>query len=215
MNCCSSNDPTGEFFDKESKKFEKKYRKKGLEKITKSLVDGIEELGIKGMTVLDVGAGIGGAHRELLRRGASKAFATELSKEMINRASNFTDSEGFKDKVEYHLGDIVEMNGEIPEIDITMHDKVICCYEHVDALIDKTLSKTKSIYAFIMPRDRLLTKFGFNVFILVAKLLRWDFRPFIHPLQPILDKMQKAGYELKSEARTIIWHARVFQKEPA
>lgn len=214
MNCCSSDNPTGKFFDKESKKFEKKYRKKGLEKITKSLVDGIDELGINGMTVLDVGAGIGGAHRELLRRGALKVFATELSEEMINRARSFTDSEGFKDKVEYHLGDIVEMNGEIPEVDITMHDKVICCYENVDALIDKTLSKTKSIYAFVMPRDRFLSEFVLNFLILISKLLRWDFRPFIHPLQPILDKLQKAGYELKSEARTIVWHARVYQKEP-
>ena len=214
MNCCSNN-PTGEFFDKESKKFAKKYRKKGLEKITKSLVDGIDELGINGMTVLDVGAGIGGAHRELLRRGASKVFATELSEEMINRASSFTDSEGFKDKIEYHLGDIVEMNGEIPEVDITMHDKVICCYENVDALIDKTISKTRSIYAFVMPRDRFLSEFGLNFLILISKLLRWDFRPFIHPLQPILDKLQKAGYELKSEALTIVWHARVFQKEQA
>ena len=215
MNCCSSNNAAGEFFDKESKKFAKKYRKKGLEKITKSLVDGIDELGINGMTVLEVGAGIGGAHRELLRRGASKVFATELSEEMINRARSFTDSEGFKYKVEYHLGDIVEMNGEIPEVDITMHDKVICCYEHVDALIDKTLSKTKSIYAFVMPRDRFLSEFGLNFLILISKLLRWDFRPFIHPLQPILDKLQKAGYELKSEARTIVWHARVYQKEPS
>jgi len=44
-------------------------------------------------------------------------------------------------------------------------------------------------------------------------LLRWDFRPFLHPVQPILDKLESAGYALKSEASTIVWHARVFQKK--
>ncbi|MCH8306422.1 MAG: hypothetical protein IIB94_15015 [Candidatus Marinimicrobia bacterium] len=40
MNCCSAENPAGKFFDKESKKFAKKYRKKGLEKITKLMLEG-------------------------------------------------------------------------------------------------------------------------------------------------------------------------------
>ena len=212
MNCCSSENPAGKFFDKESKKYAKKYRKKGLEKITKMMLEGIEELGIEGKCVLEVGGGVGGAHRKLLHNGASKAYATELSQEMINLASEFTKEENLEDRVEYILGDIVEMNGEVPEVDITLHDKVVCCYEFCDALIDKTLSKTNNIYAFVMPRDRLFVKFGFRFFMMVLKLLRWDFHPFLHPVQPILDKIEAAGFKLKYENTTIIWDARVFEK---
>jgi len=32
MNCCSAENPAGKFFDKEARKWAKKYRKKGLEK---------------------------------------------------------------------------------------------------------------------------------------------------------------------------------------
>lgn len=212
MNCCSSESPAGKFFDKEAKKWAKKYRKKGLEKITKMMLSGIEELGIEGKTVLEVGGGVGGAHRELLRKGASKAYATELSQEMIGVATELSKVEELEEKVEYILGDIVGMNGEVPEVDITMHDKVICCYEFADALIEKTLEKTKNIYAFVMPRDKFRVKIGFTFFKIGSKLFKWDFSPFIHPIQPILDKIENAGFRLKYEKTTFIWKARVYEK---
>ena len=212
MNCCCSENPAGKFFDKESKKFAKKYRKKGLEKITNMMLDGIEELGIDGKTVLEVGCGVGGAHRRLLNNGASKAYATELSQEMINIATDFTSEENLAEKVQYILGDIVEMNGEVPNVDITMHDKVVCCYEFCSELIDKTLSKTNNIYAFVMPRDRFLAKFGFRFLTLISKLLRWDFHPFLHPVRPIIDKIENAGFRLKYENTTFVWEVRVYEK---
>ena len=211
MNCCSEN-PAGKFFDKESKKFIKKYRKKGLEKISRMLVEGIEELGIKDATILDVGCGVGGAHRALLQSGAAKVYATELSEEMLNAARTFNTAEGMTDRVEYILDDIVEMNGEIPEVDITMHDKVVCCYEDADGLLEKTLDKTKNIYGFVMPRNNSITRFGFGFLIFISKLLRWDFHPFYHPEQPILDRIEKAGFRLKIENHTFIWNVRVYQK---
>jgi len=211
MNCCSDN-PAGEFFDKESKKFIKKYRKKGLEKISRMLVDGIEELGIKDATILEVGGGVGGAHRALLRNGASKAYATELSEEMINAAKLFSAEEGMTDRVEFILGDIVEMNGEIPVVDITMHDKVVCCYENAHGLLEKTLDKTKNIYGFVMPRNHTIARIGFGFIILISKLLRWDFHPYFHPEQPILERIENAGFKLKYENHTFIWKVRVYQK---
>jgi len=211
MNCCSKN-PAAKFFDKESKKFSKKYRKKGLEKISRMLVEGIEELGIKDATVLDLGCGVGGAHRALLQSGAAKVYATELSEEMLNAARTFNTAEGMSDRVEYILGDIVEMNGEIPEVDITMHVKVICCYENADGLLEKTLDKTKNIYGFVMPRNNSIARFSFGFLIFISKLLRWDFHPFYHPIQPILDRIEKAGFRLKFEDHTFIWDVRVYQK---
>ena len=211
MNCCPDN-PAAKFFDKESKKFSKKYRKKGLEKISRMLVEGIEELGIKDATILDIGCGVGGAHRALLQSGAAKVYATELSEEMLNAARTFNTAEGMTERVEYILGDIVEMNGEIPEVDITMHDKVVCCYENADGLLEKTLDKTKNIYGFVMPRNNSIARFFFGFLIFISKLLRWDFHPFYHPEQPILDRIEKAGFRLKFENHTFIWNVRVYQK---
>jgi len=212
MNCCYSENPAGKFFDKEVKKWVKKYRKKGIEKITRMMLAGIEELGINGKTILEVGGGVGGAHRKLLRDGAAKAYATELSQEMLIASAEFSKEENLVDKVEYILGDIVEMNGEVPEVDITMHDKVICCYEFSDALLEKTLNKTNNIYAFVMPRDKFRVEIGFRFFKILSKLFKWEFYPFVHPVQPILDKIESAGFKLKYENNTFIWKARVYEK---
>lgn len=212
MNCCCSANPAGKFFDKEAKKWAKKYRKKGLEKITKMMLSGIEELGIDGKTILEIGGGVGGAHRKLLHDGASKVYATELSQEMLTAADDFAKEENLVDKVEYIFGDIVEMNGDVPEVDITMHDKVICCYEFSDALLDYTLNKTKNIYAFVMPRDKFRVEIAFRLLTIISKIFRWEFHPFIHPVQPILDKVESAGFNLRYENTTFIWKARVYEK---
>ena len=212
MNCCCSANPAAKFFDKEAKKWAKKYRKKGLEKITKMMIGGIEELGIDGKTILDVGGGVGGAHRKLLRDGASKAYVSELSQKMLTAAADFAKVEKLEDKVKYILGDIVEMNGEIPEVDITMHDKVICCYEFSDALLDYTLNKTKNIYAFVMPRDKFRIKIAFGLLTIISKIFRWEFHPFVHPVQPILDKIESAGFNIRYENATFMWKARVYEK---
>jgi len=211
MNCCC-NQPTGVFFDKESKKSIKNYRKNGLGKVTKMMIEGIDELGNKDSTILDVGCGVGGAHRELLRKGASKAYATELSEEMLNAARELTIEEGWHDRVEFILGDIVAMNNEIPDVDITIHDKVVCCYEDADALIKKTLDKTKNIYGFIMPRNNLLVRISFGFSIFFSKLLRREFRPFFHPEHRILERIEKTGFKLRYENQTFIWKVRVYQK---
>jgi len=176
------------------------------------MLSGIEELGIDGKIILEVGGGVGGAHRKLLRDGASKAYATELSQEMHSVAAALSKEENLEDKVEYILGDIVEMNGEVPEVDITMHDKVICCYEFSDALIEKTLRKTKNIYAFVMPGDKFRTEIFFRFLMLISKVLRWDFQPFLHPVHPILEKIESAGFRLRYENTTFIWKARVYEK---
>jgi len=131
---------------------------------------------------------------------------------MLNAARTFNTAEGMTDRVDYILGDIVEMNGEIPGVDITMHDKVVCCYEDADGLLEKTLEKTKNIYGFVMPRNNSIARFGFGFLIFISKILRWDFHPFYHPEKPILDRIEKAGFRLKIENHTFIWNVRVYQK---
>jgi len=131
---------------------------------------------------------------------------------MLNAAREFTDEEGMNGRVEFILGDIVEMNDEIPVIDIMMHDKVICCYENFDGLLETTLEKTRNIYGFIMPRNYLIARFSFGFSVLISKLFRRDFHPFFHPEQPILDRIENAGFKLKYENQTFIWKVRVYQK---
>ena len=55
------------------------YRRRGLDRTARRMVELLAEPGLEGATVLEIGGGVGEIHIELLRRGAASATALELS----------------------------------------------------------------------------------------------------------------------------------------
>jgi magnesium-protoporphyrin O-methyltransferase len=60
---------------------------------------------------------------------------------------------GVRDRISYFHGDFVELDDRIPSADIVTLDRVICCYDDMYALVEKSSSKAKRFYALIYPRD--------------------------------------------------------------
>ena len=67
------------FGDGFARRVSRRYRKRGLDKTQRRLVDFVAERGIEGATVLEIGGGIGELQVELLRRGADRATNLEIS----------------------------------------------------------------------------------------------------------------------------------------
>ena len=57
----------------------RKYRKDGLDKTARLMVEFLAAQGIEGATVLEIGGGVGEIEIELLKRGAARAVNLELS----------------------------------------------------------------------------------------------------------------------------------------
>jgi magnesium-protoporphyrin O-methyltransferase len=56
-----------------------RYRKRGLDRPARRMVEFLQSRGIDGATVLEVGGGIGEIQLELLKRGAQRTVNLELS----------------------------------------------------------------------------------------------------------------------------------------
>src|SRR4051812_50047689 len=56
-----------------------RYRKRGLDKTARAMVALLEQAGVAGATVLEIGGGAGEIQLELLERGATSATNLELS----------------------------------------------------------------------------------------------------------------------------------------
>ena len=63
-----------------------RYRKEGLEKTTRLLIESISSHGVKGMTLLDIGGGLGGIQHTLLAKGVLNATAVDASTAYVNAA---------------------------------------------------------------------------------------------------------------------------------
>ena len=79
MKCCQCQGIESQFNAKQAAKELKDYRRRGPRKSTRMLIEALGAEGIKGMTLLDIGGGVGAIQHELLSAGVSSATDVEAS----------------------------------------------------------------------------------------------------------------------------------------
>ena len=213
--CCNSPQSysgTNIFFSKWSQSYAKKFRKGKLEKVQRYLVHGIMRDPISGRRILDIGCGVGSLHLTLLKEGAGKSVGIEMAEGMLDEAKQFAANLGHSDRVEYHLGDFVQLADTLSEADITILDKVVCCYEDLDVLIDKSTRKTRKIYALSHPKENLMMEVAFKTQILLAKIFKWSFRPYWHDWPRMKSMILARGFDLVYKGSTVAWQVLVFKR---
>ncbi|MDH4199301.1 MAG: class I SAM-dependent methyltransferase [Spirochaetia bacterium] len=214
MSCCGNNCASGidKFFSKEAARFLKRYKKKGLEKSQKNLFQGIQQTGISNQTILEIGCGVGYFHSQLIKAGAKKATGIDISKEMIGHAKNYMKEIGLDKRTDYHVGDFVEISEDIGSADITVLDKVICCYPDAEDLVEKSISRTKHVYAFTLPRDRWWIKYPIKLVVAVLKIFRSSFHPYFHEHSSIHSRLESGNFKMDYQNHVFFWETYVFIK---
>jgi magnesium-protoporphyrin O-methyltransferase len=214
MSCCAGDKCSGakRFFTRWSKSYAKQQRKKGLEKVQQLLLEGIERVPVSSGEVLDIGCGVGAVHLALLQKGALRATGIDAAPGMIKEARNLARERGFMDRVEHVVGDFVQVASDIAPADITVLDKVVCCYEQLESLIEQSARKTRRVYALSWPRDRFYVRWGFKSQIAILKLFRAAFHPFWHNWGHLHRMMHERGFRPVFENDTLLWSVAVFER---
>ena len=212
MNCCCL-DATGKFFDKQARRTEKYFRKKGLRPEQKLLAEGILQHGQRDAEILEIGCGVGALHLSLLKEGAVKATGFDISEEMIAAARKLSAEMGFATRASYARGDFVTMEKDAPKANVTILDKVICCYENVDELIALSTAKTRRLYAVSYPRENPVVRLAFRFIIAMSKLFRLAFHPYYHEPNHVQKLIVVNGFEKIYEQHTLIWAVQVFKRK--
>jgi len=214
MICCSGQECAGadKFFSKFSAKYAKRFRKKGLEKVQNDLLEGIKRVPIPSAEILDIGCGVGALHITLLREGARRATGVDAAAGMIEQARTFAREHGVLEHVKHVLGDFTQIAEDLPAADITILDKVVCCYENADELVDKSLDKTRRVYALSVPRENAFVRWGFSIQIFFAKLFKTAFRPYWHDWKDLHAMIISRGFRPVFESSTFLWSIAVFER---
>ncbi len=213
MKCCQpATGSTARFFSWFARRSGRHYRKSGLGKAQRQLVSAIQETGIEGTSLLEVGCGVGYLHQTLLKSGAGKALGVDLSEKMISEASALAAEQSLADRTNYVLGDFVTMAADLPRADITILDKVVCCYPDAKTLIERSLEKTSKVYALTYPRAHFLNRVMFEVEAFCLKIIRCEFRPFVHDPSSIESWIEAKGFHKRKQEVTWIWLTQVYAR---
>lgn len=210
MSCCCHAGAAGRFFSFMARHYRRRYLKKGLEKSQKQMVEGLQEAGIDNATLLEIGSGVGFLHQYLLALGAGSAVGIDFSIKMLDEARKFASEQGFENRTEYIDGDFVDICEGLNDADVLILDKVVCCYPDAETLINKSLGKTRRIYALTYPRNRWLIHLGLVLGNLAFWLIRSDFRSYLHNPKRIEAWIKAAGFEIVHQDQTAAWKTQIW-----
>ncbi len=208
--CCPEAKSASRFFSFFARRYRKRYAKKGFEDSQKQLVEGLTQAGISDSSLLEIGSGVGYLHQTLLEQGATSATGVDLAPKMIAEATAGAKEKGLDDRTQYIEGDFVQIADSIDPADITILDKVVCCYPDADGLVHESLSHTRRVYALTYPRDRWFIRLGSKIGAGIFWLLRTDFRNYVHNPAMIEKWITAEGFGKKYEDQTATWLTQVY-----
>lgn len=189
------------------------YRKKGPNKTTQILLNYLKTEGVKDLTLLDIGGGIGAIQHELLKEGISNVINVEASTAYLETAKVEAERQGQIAKITFHHGNFVELAAEIPKVDVVTLERVICCFPDMKELVTSSAQKATKYYGLIYPRNNWWVKFGFHVinFFVRFNPKKSVFRSFIHSRSSVHKVLQQNNFELNFHQKTGVWHVEVFK----
>ena len=212
MCCCPHSRSASRIFSRFARRYRRRFQKKGFEASQRQLLEGMERTGFANAAILEIGSGVGYLHQDLLRRGAARAVGVDLAPKMIEEAEALARMQGLAERTQYRVGDFVELADTFDVADVAILDKVICCYPDAERIVKTSVARAKRVYAYIIPRDRWYTRLGAALSALMFRLIRSDFRPYVHNPGRIEAWVTAAGFTKRYENHTLIWLTSVYAR---
>ena len=208
--CCPHSRSGGRLFSLFARNYRRRFAKKGFEPSQRQLLAGIEQAGFEAASILEIGSGVGHLHMHLLERGAQSATGIDLAEAMIREAHEWAEERKLSDRITYIQGDFIEHLSDIEPADITLLDKVVCCYPDADTLVHRSLDKTRRVYALSYPRYRWFIRLAMGFGAVLLKAVGSSFRPYAHNPADIEQWISEAGFIKQYEATTFIWLSQIY-----
>lgn len=188
------------------------YRRSGLDAGSRRIVALLKERGVDGLTLLEVGGGIGAIQIELLKAGLARAVSVELTPTYEKSAAELLREAGFEDRVERRVMDFVNAGADIGAADIVVMNRVICCYPDLPRLAGAAADHARGLLVMTFPKERWWTRVMVWMANAGMSLTRREFRLFLHPMAEILATGEKHGLRLSVDHPGLFWEIAAMER---
>jgi 16S rRNA G966 N2-methylase RsmD len=184
----------------------RRYRKRGLDRSARRMVEFLAQRGLEGASVLEVGGGVGEIEIELLKRGAARAVNLELSSAYDAEAAKLLGEAGLEQRAERRVHDIAVDPAGVELADMVVLHRVVCCYPDYERLLGAAAEHARRAVVFSHPPRNVVSRLLFASQNLVFRVRRLEFRAFTHPPAEMLAVLEKRGLRLTFSHRGLMWH---------
>jgi hypothetical protein len=213
--CCSPRGYRRIFSERNARLEADRYRRKGLDEISRRIVEFLKERGVEGRSVLEIGGGIGGIQLELLKAGAARSVSIELTPTYEEAAGGLLREAGLEDRVERRISDFAETAAAVEPADIVVMNRVVCCYPDMPKLIGAAADHAREVMVLSFPRRTLWTRLGLPIANFALWAFRREFHIFLHPPAKILASSEEHGLRTVSNRSGLVWTVAALQRSPA
>src|SRR5262245_13016380 len=215
MTSCQCKGIENMFDDRMARRELKQYQKNGPSKETKTLIETLLAQGVADLTALDIGAGVGAIHLALLDAGSSSATDVDASTAYLRAAEMEASRRGFADRVTHIHGNFVDVAADLPTADVVTLDRVICCYDDMHSLVERSSAKAQRYYGVVYPVDVWWTRLLGKVANFMLQITRNPFRLFVHPANAVESVIVRGGFQRISYRAMGFWQVIVYARNDA
>lgn len=191
-----------------------RYRRRGPDPTTRSLIEAITAEGVEDATLLDIGGGIGAIQLALLGAGVARAQSIDATEAYVEVAKAEADRLGYGDRTSMTPGDFVELAPEIEVADVVTLDRVVCCDPDLAGLLGQSAAHARRMVGLVYPRDTWWNRLAAGVLHALSWLRRDPSRWYVHPTRDIDALMRAAGFRRRDIERTFVWQVALYVREP-
>lgn len=210
--CCNARGCDEFFSPRVAERAAQRYRQKGLDGTARRIVAFLEQYGIEGLTVLEVGGGVGEIQVELLKRGAARAVNLELSQAYDEEATRLLREAGVEERAQRRLHDIAADPDGVEPADVVVLHRVVCCYPDYERLLGAAGSHARRLLVFSYPPRNAISRVLLGAQNLLFRLRRMEFRTFAHPPRRMFEIVENAGLRQAYGHHPVLWQIAGFER---
>jgi hypothetical protein len=210
--CCTPKGYRQIFSEKNARSEARRYRREGLDGTSRRIADLLRKRGVAGKTLLEVGGGVGAIEIELLKAGMAHAVNVELTPTYETAAGELLAEAGLADRVERRVMDFVDAGTDIETADVVVMNRVICCYADMPRLAGAAAERARDVLVMSFPNDRWWTRLGLTLANFGFRVVRMQFRVFMHSPDLVLAAAEQHGLKTRFNERGLLWQVTALER---
>jgi len=211
-NCCSATGYRWAFSEKRAWREARRYERRGLEPTSRRIVELLKLQGVEGLTLLEVGGGVGAVQIELLKAGVTHAVSIELTPTYEKAAGELLRSAGLQDRVERKLMDFAPAADDVDAADIVIMNRVLCCYPDMPRLAGAAATHARQVLVLSFPRGTWWARCGLSIANFVLRMTRRGFQVFVYRPERILATAEDRGLKTTFDDEGIFWQVSALRR---
>ena len=189
------------------------YLKDGPKKSTRWLLEPLMNSIEEGDSVLDIGGGVGALILELQKKNIGSCYYVDISESYSAVFRHEVSNKLLTDKIHIHTGDFTKKHPLMPQTDVVALDKVLCCYQDFQVLLDLSLGKAKKILAYTVPDSVWWVKAIHSIEITFKRFFTKKLITFIHSVDQMESAVIEKGFRKVFQQRHAGWLTVVYSKD--